>query len=166
MAKLSKKSADELVDLTLLGDLEAADELRQRLSGGPSHAMSNPMSATNAGRRMRGSLNGPTVQRDGRKAANPRRDPSMVALSTTKLVALAQANDTAAIEELRIRDRDRDGVKLAWKQQRGDKPPGAAMGRATQKFATGQGLLRPRWQHATQGARTNGIFGDFSGDED
>lgn len=152
MSKLSAKSADELVDLTLLGDLEAADELRQRLSG----ARNNPVSATNAGRRMQGSLDGPTKQRAGRKAANPRRAPQMVALSTVRLVELARAGDTDALEELKTRGRDADGVKLAWKQ--GEKAPGAAMGRATQKFATGHGLLRPRWQHAAQGARTNGLF--------
>ena len=163
--KYDSMTPDQLIDLTLFGDVNAAAQLKKHFAG--HSAGRNPLSATNAGRRMKGSLMGPTVRKETngrlRLPPNPPRDPQMVSHSTFRLVEMAKGGDRLALEELKIRGRDTDGVRLAWKAGE-NTAAGAAMGRVQQKFATGRGILLPAWKHPTHGPRTN-PFG-FGGDDD
>ena len=137
-------------------------------------AITNPFTMENAGRRMKGSLDHATMQKPDRKAANPRRSPAMVAMSTANLVQAARsggANAQAALEELKVRGRNAEGVKEAWTASPKYKSDTAAAGRVRQKFETGKGLLKPRYEwpggdSKAAGARTNrGVFGgDVFGD--
>lgn len=89
---------------------------------GECHAMSNPR-FRNAGRRTKGQLGGPTVQKAGRKPrmataamfTSDRPLMTYVGLTTEQLVEFAAAGDGNAVAELTRRERDpATGNKLSW----------------------------------------------------
>lgn len=96
----------------------------------------------------------------------------MVAMSTSALVQAARGGNAEAVQELATRGRDASGVKTAWTASPKYKSDSGAASRVTEKFASGRGLLKPRYEwpggdRKAPGARTNpGIFGDLLFDLD
>ena len=86
----------------------------------------------NAGKRLKGSLSGPSQRKPGRLAPFDAYMPDEDYLMRLSAEELAYMGTTSAIEELRRRHRDSDGIKFVWKES----------GRLSQNYTVKKGRSR------------------------